>query len=426
MKATLKGRVPGVYWLRFELPNPGQVISSFCFIGFLVMSNPVQTPPLLMRLSALDGLRGYAAFMVVFFHSILEIKPTLMDEVLRKPVYALNSVYDFWVKIFLILFNGQAAVVLFFVLSGAVLMRSLLNTDPSRLSFPRLLFKFSTQRVFRIYPALFVSLVGVYCLSNTLSEVFPSIFHEHFSITQFWQNTFLVSNQLHGASWTLQVEMMAVPFVCLTFFLLKSKGRVLFPMFLMLTLLYGAVFARHYPIGLISFLLGFLLTAPKIRDFFSWLHPRFFIVFLALTLSIKHLFPGGEIQAVKAILWGLQGISAFALVGFVCHNHRGLFIRCLKHPFSQFLGRISYSLYLLNVVGLHALIKLMQHCFPQWCVQDPLSAGLFVGVVLSLITLPMAYVSYEYIEKNGIKWGRRLSRPSQITVRGLVPRAFKG
>lgn len=374
------------------------------------------------RLSALDGLRGYAALIVVFFHSILEVKPTLIDEILKKPVYTLNNIYDVFTKISLILFNGHAAVALFFVLSGAVLMRSLQKNHETGII--KLVLKFSTQRFFRIYPALIACLISVYWISNHLYQAFPTIFHDHFSIHQFWQNFFLFDTKIHGASWTLQVEMIAIPFVFLTFFLLKRDRY--FWIFLILTLLYSIVFAVYQPIGLICFVLGFALISPRVNHFFSSLNSVSVVFFLICTLAIKHFFPQEETFVIKGIRWFLQGVFVFGLVGFVYHNHRGLFIKCLNHPISQYLGRISYSLYLFNVVGLHALIAVTQHYFPEWCANDPLIAGFCLGVALSLITIPVAHLAYEYIEKPGIKLGKWLIEAGSIQLRMRLIRPLKG
>lgn len=371
-------------------------------------------PKDISRCSALDGLRGYAALIVVFFHSILEIKPTVIHDILKKPIYMLNSINDLATKFFLILFNGHAAVALFFVLSGAVLMRSLQRNQESHRV--KLLLKFSTQRFLRIYPALVVCLIAVYWLSNQLYFIFPDIFHTHFSIHQFWKNFFLFDTEIHGASWTLQVEMIAIPFMLLTFFWLK-KDRF-FGVFFVLTLLYGTVFAIFQPIGFFCFVLGVVLTSSRASHFFSSLHPASVVFFLFFTLAIKHFFPQDESLIIKGIKWFLQSIFVFGLVGFVYYNHRGIFIKWLNHPISQYLGRISYSLYLFNLLGLHAFIAATQYYFPEWCERDPLTAGLCLGVVLSLFTIPIAHVSYEYIEKFGIKlgsWNRWLTFKPQVT-----------
>ncbi len=264
--------------------------------------------------------------------------------------------------------------------------------------------RFAIQRTFRIYPALIFCLLAIYWISNALHQVSPTRFHTHFSINALWENLFLYKTTLHGASWTLQAEMLAVPFVFFAFCLFQ-KDRFFWTAFI-LTLLYGCLFAFYQPIGLMGFFFGFLVLLPKAKRFFSMLPPGFAFLFLFFTLSTKHFFPYDAGLMVELARRFLQGMSVFGLIAFVYYNERGLLIRCLNHPFSQYLGRISYSLYLFNVIGLHPLIEAMHFYFPDLCTHHSLTAGLGLGLVLSLITLPIADLCYRYIEKPGIRLGK--------------------
>ena len=71
----------------------------------------------------LDGLRGYAAIAVVVFHSILDRDPTLNQRIVRPPIQDAHGFYDVVTKLVFMVVSGETAVVVFFVLSGAVLFR---------------------------------------------------------------------------------------------------------------------------------------------------------------------------------------------------------------------------------------------------------------------------------------------------------------
>lgn len=94
------------------------------------------------RYKQLDSLRGLAALSVFFVHIIGKnaVNNPLVDFLKRTPLG--------------IVFNGGAAVMFFFVLSGFVLSLPFVNNEK-----PLKLTAFYIKRVFRIYPALLSAIV---------------------------------------------------------------------------------------------------------------------------------------------------------------------------------------------------------------------------------------------------------------------------
>src|SRR5690349_7696347 len=109
-----------------------------------------------VRNDQLDGLRGYAAIAVVFFHSILGPDPTMVGRVLYQNYSKISSWSDAWAKLALTVTNGQTAVVIFFILSGAVLFDSLQKDSENNLV--PLAANFFVRRFLRIFPAMVVCL----------------------------------------------------------------------------------------------------------------------------------------------------------------------------------------------------------------------------------------------------------------------------
>src|SRR4051794_1269238 len=92
----------------------------------------------------LDGLRGYAAVAVAFFHTILAFDETMIPRIVYGDFASLPDLYSVFAKVVLRLLSGETAVFIFFVLSGAVLFRSLArDTAP----FPQLALTFSLRRI---------------------------------------------------------------------------------------------------------------------------------------------------------------------------------------------------------------------------------------------------------------------------------------
>ena len=73
---------------------------------------------------------------------------------------------------------------------------------------------------------------------------------------------------------------------------------------------------------------------------------------------------------------------------------------------AQYLGAISFSLYLFN----YAILEVIQHNLQGngWATSHPLELAPFIALFATLCTIPVAHLSLVYIEKPGIRLGRRL------------------
>src|SRR3954451_14027495 len=100
------------------------------------------------RNDQLDGLRGYAAIAVVLFHSILGPDPTMVGRVLYQNYSNIGNRSDAWGQLALTVTNGQTAVVIFFILSGAVLFDSLQKENER--SLVPLAVKYFVRRFLRV------------------------------------------------------------------------------------------------------------------------------------------------------------------------------------------------------------------------------------------------------------------------------------
>jgi peptidoglycan/LPS O-acetylase OafA/YrhL len=99
-------------------------------------------------------------------------------------------------------------------------------------------------------------------------------------------------------------------------------------------------------------------------------------------------------------------LSIAALILHLSNDPNSKFSAFLKLPFSQYLGKISFSFYLWNVIALNLFIPLAR--VPS-IAQHPLEFGLLIGFVTFLLTLPMAHYSEQFIEQPAIRLGKMLS-----------------
>jgi len=159
------------------------------------------------RNRGLDGLRGYAAVAVIFYHC-------LGERFLKTPkLLSASSLHDVVERLAVALFNGSTAVTVFFVMSGAVLMNSLQHQQGN---ISRLAIRFVTDRFFRIYPALFVSVL--------ICAIVFYVTGQPRSLQAVLENLALYSFEVNGATWTLNAEAFATLLIFASFLVAKRGG----------------------------------------------------------------------------------------------------------------------------------------------------------------------------------------------------------
>lgn len=135
------------------------------------------------RLDLIEGARGLAAVLVVFYHVARHLS-TVQET-------------NFWLRIFQF---GHSGVDLFFVISGFIIM----HVHFKDIGKPRQILQYAKRRLTRIYPIYWVGLVTTIILSTLGGHSFPD--------TQVILNSVLLlpSNEepLLGVAWTLKFEIL--------------------------------------------------------------------------------------------------------------------------------------------------------------------------------------------------------------------------
>ena len=158
------------------------------------------------RYHELDSLRGIASLTVFFSHFVL-------CNVVTGPLYVklrMSPLHLFW--------DGESAVLFFFVLSGFVLSLPYLNKEK-----PLELLSFYLKRIFRIYPAFLTAILLCIALKHFLykpdnmqhySEWLRNIWNWVLTDnkTQVWNTLSLIicdynTNLIDPVIWSLLIEM---------------------------------------------------------------------------------------------------------------------------------------------------------------------------------------------------------------------------
>lgn len=325
----------------------------------------------------LDGLRGIAALFVALGHCNTHLT--------EKSIWP-KTVFDFsamdWsailARLWDVLFNADAAVVVFFVLSGYVLGEALRNRSEKPLDAA---IPFTIRRIFRLYPVAILSAV-------------PLIFLRDLSWRQTLETMLLSDITANGVIWSLQVELAG----SLLVFILWALRRPVFALACIpAILLFGKLWPNLVlPNYILLFLPAFALGV-LIRYLPQTIRQSRLLFWAALIILVTTDLVLGRNLATR----GVQMAAAFLVVA--CLAARPFAFLTNRVP--QFLGHVSYPFYLLHIGGM-LLGTMLLHTF--W----PGSGFWFSLLVLIAISIPCgllaAWLAHHGVEQRGIDWGNRV------------------
>lgn len=358
------------------------------------------------RFHELDSLRGVAALIVVFGHCYTLYLPDVPSTRLIFPLIA-----------------GTESVSLFFVLSGLVLSLPFLKKKGQRYGV------FAARRVLRIY--------GPYLAALALAVGGAALLHQHrylgpwamhtWSEPVDWhlvgQHILFLGNydnaQFNTAFWSLVQEMRLSLVFPLVFLLGQRLGTWKAPTLACLLTVGGHVLETRFPhldqtmitiwtAGL--FLAGITIARELGRmGRWQWTQGQWLLLGAA---SLVAYWGGHVFKSMRHGLWGLEilltGVGAAGIILVAMHQER---VRALlvSVPLA-WLGRVSYSLYLVHATVLFTMAMLLKGTIP---------GGVFF-VIYVAIALLTAWVFYLLVEKPFIelshKPGRSKSKPGPLTT----------
>lgn len=305
-------------------------------------------------------MRGIASLVVVVYHCSLIAMPhldgTLVTWLTQSPAK--------------IAFAGTEAVLVFFVLSGFVVALPVLREG---FSWSR----YYPTRVLRLYLPVWASLVLATALvalvprdASTMPE--GSWMHDAQATTVTWGSFFdeaalaTTSYDINNVLWSLRWELifsLALPLFVGMALLLRRHALLAAAAACVLTVV-GRIVDVEALVYLPVFLLGTLMAA-RIDDLLAWVRrPRAAWFWPALTsVALALLIASWLTRPIAApgsvlgrSMWGLAGVGASLII--ICAmgwpGLRGM----LERRVPQWLGRVSYSLYLIHVPLLATLAYL--------------------------------------------------------------------
>jgi len=347
------------------------------------------------RIEALDGLRGLAALVVVLHHCAMVVpggRDALEATLVLRPLLA-----------------GPQAVLVFFVLSGFVLHGAI--TADRDFSYPR----FLAARFMRLYPpllvAVLVSLLLFFIVApQPIAEASawfgsdcwatpPSL---HSVVAHLLLADAPELRQLDNVTWSLSHELRICLVMPLIVYAVQRNWRA------------ATLFAIAVSIALAATMPPRPMIVARYVDVVATARYAFlFVAGAALALHFPALrayalkrearVPGAAVIAVAVLLLSstagtntdyVTSLGAVLLVGACAGGAWPSAV--LRHRALLWLGRVSYSLYLVHLVVLMTLVHALHRALPLWS--------------LAAIAIPLSLLAAEGLQRSVERPAIRLSR----------------
>lgn len=364
-------------------------------VSVLAGSIPASAPAAAERLRYIDALRAIAALLVVLLHTLQSFGgyggPAMGGQALAQWALDLDL--------------GRIGVVVFFLISGFVIPSSL------RMDRPAPLAGFAIRRLWRIYPAYWLSIPASILAAWWL-------WGRSFGPVDALVNATLLQELVgvpaaSGVYWTLLVELVFYA-LCMLLAWRGSLDRAAH-----LGVLALALLGLH--VGIV-----FTLWLADLDGSLLALLP--FHLSLMLCGALYRLRLGGQplpavaqgclraLLAVYLVVFPLAAVLALGpLHNYVVSSALGVAIfhvgSCwlrVETRFTDWVGRISYSLYLFHMPVYYPLL--------WWVSRQPVDSPwrnqhiLFYVLVSTLAALAVAALAYRWVELPGMRLGRRCAQ----------------
>ncbi len=362
------------------------------------------------KLSEIEGLRGYLALYVVLFHAK------------KLSGYNENHLLNRFLE-------GSLAVDVFIIVSGFVIFFLLKSKCESYIPY-------ITRRFFRLYPLYIVLFFSGLIISPIALEnaSYLSVYDQSYS--SYWVSsidtwnvhklTNIISHlfMLHGIipqsiipsgseaflvpAWSISLEWQFYLLAPAMFLLIRKKLAAFVVIIVICFLLkpiipgskHGAFLLEHigfFFCGIITF--HFFEKVP-IKGYLTELQLLALLLFSVFLATIN-----GAMLPVAGWLVFFS-VLYFSRVSFREKWPVIIFKFLFNNRICQFLGRISYSLYLSHFLVINILQNLL---FKRMANLGQLQHYLLLTILTVLVSVTVSIVLYYLVEKPGISFGRQLA-----------------
>ena len=306
------------------------------------------------RLAALEGLRGHAAMLVFLTHAFgyLAGKLYVVSDVEHLYVLDASSV---GLAVLVFFFHSNYGVDLFFVLSGLLMADIAVRRWPGT-------GRFMSRRILRIYPPYLASVV-IAAIVVYLTMQRSVGLSEGAANLALLQGFFpLGIHAINPVTWSLSFEAafyLAGPVIALAWGAgrpgsLAFRFNFLAALFVAIVALCAmlsadrAIYLAYFALFIPGIALGMVGDDARKRVAERTPLALVVIAWMAFTLAVKT----GALPNTHPAYYPASGIACGLMVLKAC-DAGSMLARLLEHPVMRWLGRYSYSLFLIHYIVVH-------------------------------------------------------------------------
>jgi peptidoglycan/LPS O-acetylase OafA/YrhL len=388
-------------------------------------------PPLLplpkVYFSNLDGLRS-VAFLTVF-----------IQHTNSGWVSSFNFYEHFWFRfIRMFLFLATDGVSFFFVLSG-FLITYLLVREKDVNGTVNVIY-FYIRRALRIWPLYYLlalaeftvlPIIGRYLGWKIADNIHPGYVLSFLSNFHFLaiQRSGRLEYSLLGTSWSVAIEEQFYLLWPLSFYFLPKKlYKYLFFVVILMCCIFRYI-NRHDGLLLyfhtlsvfghlaIGGLCGYYAYYSK--SFTNWLGALSKVKVAAVYVTgFTWMFYASQFRHTSPIFnnlgWLINCLFFAFIIAEQCFCKSSLF-KMSDNKIMSRLGKYTYGLYLLHIIGVKVAYDILWRFFPYFKI-DSFFHELIFRCIAFLIAIGISYVSYQFYEKQFLRWKERFAISKTTTV----------
>jgi len=390
----------------------------------------------LKKISYLEGLRGIACFIVVLSHFAVSFFPALYYGLAPEAHYPKIEIFvaNSPLNIF---YSGNLAVCIFFILSGYVLSYKFFVFEDKAIALSGMLKRYIRLLIpvlsamlilyaFVVSKLLFNEAVSSYTKSELLQVVFTAglpTFKD--IIKQSFIHAFFTGGTVYDhVLWTMRYELYG-SYLVFTFLLLLGLNKYRF-------IAYGLLAVIFWDSYYVAFIIGMFLSDITSKEVYRRkLRLNFFMkILLFIAGIIAASYPMGVKSPVglySLITFSTQPLSAqiyhilaaTIILFFVLTNSKTQSILESKIP--NFLGKISFSLYLLHWMVVFSVSSFLVLALRKTNIAYPVNIAI-VCIVSVPLMLAVSWPFYKYIDAQSMKLANNFSKFCLAKFPSAAPR----